>query len=338
MRAMPAARHKEQRQVVLPPRPPDRAERLARLPPVQVCPGACGFYELAQRVLVPRSRRWKLSWGLGWTRWGKTELDRRLTFVSRHCPRCGLELARCCPSCKALILDARDRNCRQCGQRFIWDVLRARLGNAAGATWHKFATRVAERGDCRVWTLAGDITALAVDAIVVTDDVGGQMSGQVATAIKRAWGPHVENESRALSPEFKLGTAWSTRLDDDSPVKYVIHVAAMKSDKSSDAGVVLDATRDALREAVDLAVRTIAFSAIATGEAGLPIDECARAMGEAVGEYLDAPGVVREIAFVLWGAASAHAFHEVLARQLGTQSSGVPDGKALIDETPSENP
>ena len=164
-------------------------------------------------------------------------------------------------------------------------------------------------GKVTVRLLRGDIAGQETDAIVNAANNHLWMGAGVAGAIKRAGGAEIEKEAVAQGP-IKVGEAVITtggRLE----AKHVIHAAAM-----GDAPVdVAGATRSSLRLARDNGLRSVSFPALATGVAGMPVDECARTMLPAAKEEAESPETsLEEIRFVLWTEKDYGAFESELRK------------------------
>ena len=165
--------------------------------------------------------------------------------------------------------------------------------------------------------LKGDITKVEADAIVNAANNQLWMGGGVAGAIKRAGGEEIEREAVSKGP-IKVGEAIATgagRLK----ARYVIHAAAMGYDESGrmippTAQTVRDATKNSLRLAEELGLKSIAFPALGTGVGGFPLREAARIMIQTARDHLAGGSRLEEINFVLYGDEAYKAFEEELAQ------------------------
>jgi O-acetyl-ADP-ribose deacetylase (regulator of RNase III) len=114
----------------------------------------------------------------------------------------------------------------------------------------------------------GDITNIAVDGVVSNDDVDGRMYTVIASSIKAAAGPDVERQSLAQGP-FQRGDAWHTDAGTlPSPVKTVIHVAAMDRRGDTDRDTIVKCVSSALDEARTQGLRSVAIAAFGAGPRG----------------------------------------------------------------------
>ena len=152
----------------------------------------------------------------------------------------------------------------------------------------------------------GDITDMAVDAIVNAANTQLLLGAGVAGAIRRKGGPNIQRECDAVGP-IPLGGAAITTAG-DLPARYVIHAASMGLGGETTARSLGDAVRESLERAEEKGLKSIAFPAIGTGVAGFPMDECARIMFAAVLEHLAGKTSLEKISFVLFGDDAYRTF------------------------------
>jgi O-acetyl-ADP-ribose deacetylase len=155
----------------------------------------------------------------------------------------------------------------------------------------------------------GDITALAVDAIVNAANSSLLGGGGVDGAIHRAAGPDLVQACRPLGG-CEPGDAKATpgfRL----PARYVIHTVGpvWRGGGQGEPAVLASCYRRCLEVADELDLATIAFPAISTGVYGYPLHEAAPV---AIAAVRSIPTSLEEIRFVLFDQPAYNAFEAAL--------------------------
>lgn len=147
--------------------------------------------------------------------------------------------------------------------------------------------------------MQGDIVAqTGFDAVVNAANAELRPGGGVAGAIHRAAGPGLEEETRLHAP-IEPGEAVVTS-GHGLPNRYVIHCLGPVYGRDEPAERLLASCYlNALREAEDHGIRTIAFPAISTGAFGYPMPAAARIALDSVRVVAPALEWVRRVRLVL---------------------------------------
>lgn len=160
--------------------------------------------------------------------------------------------------------------------------------------------------------IRGDITKLAVDAIVNAANTTLLGGGGVDGAIHRAAGPELLAECRTLGGcqpgETKLTKGY--RL----PASFVIHTVGpvWMGGKHSEQETLANCYRSSLGLAVENRIETIAFPAISCGAYGYPIQEAAQIAVETTRDFLAAHDKIDKVIFVLWSEEIYQAYLQLL--------------------------
>ena len=167
----------------------------------------------------------------------------------------------------------------------------------------------------RMQVVRGDITQLAVDAIVNAANTSLLGGGGVDGAIHRAAGPELLAECRTLGG-CKPGEAKMTagyRL----PARFIIHTVGpiWAGGDHDEAETLAQCYHNSLRLAAEHQLKTIAFPAISCGAYGYPIAEAAEVAVEVTAHFLRANAAIDRVEFVVT-SDGIHAVYRAALRAL----------------------
>ncbi len=159
----------------------------------------------------------------------------------------------------------------------------------------------------RIAVVRGDITTIAVDAIVNAANPTLLGGGGVDGSIHRAAGPELLEECRTLggcaTGEAKITGAH--RL----PARFVIHTVGpvWRGGGAGEDALLARCYAASLRLAADRGVRTIAFPAVSTGAYRFPAERAAQIAVAAVRQFLAEDVTLERVLLVCRGEAGCRA-------------------------------
>lgn len=168
--------------------------------------------------------------------------------------------------------------------------------------------------DQRIEIIQGDITTVAVDAIVNAANSSLLGGGGVDGAIHRAAGPQLLAECRTLggcaTGEAKITGGYNL------PARHVIHTVGpvWRGGQQNEDELLARCYRNSLALAVRHGVKRIAFPAISTGAYGFPIQRASRIALRAIGEFLAQDGGLERVLIVCFSRAD-YAEYQAAARE-----------------------
>jgi len=166
--------------------------------------------------------------------------------------------------------------------------------------------------DPRLALHQGDITALAVDAIVNAANSALSGGGGVDGAIHRSAGPELLSECRRLGrcPTGEARITRGYRL----PARYVIHAVGpvWQGGGSGEDALLSSCYRNSLQLAVAHEARSIAFPAISTGIYRFPADQAARIAAQEVTGFLAEHTQLEHVIFCCFDAATMAHYRRAL--------------------------
>ena len=167
----------------------------------------------------------------------------------------------------------------------------------------------------RISLIKGDITQLTVDAIVNAANRTLLGGGGVDGAIHRAAGPELLEACRKLKG-CETGEAKITK-GFKLPARYVIHTVGPVWDGGgrNEPELLKNCYHNTLHLARETRLKTIAFPNISTGVYGFPKTMAAEIAIGAVRSFLNQPGSVEEIIFVVFDGENETLYNNLLTKQ-----------------------
>ena len=166
-------------------------------------------------------------------------------------------------------------------------------------------------GEKIIRLIQGDLTELAVDAIVNAANAHLVLGGGVAGAIRMKGGPTIQEECNRVGGTT-VGQAVLTGAG-NLKASHVIHAVGPSYGEGDEDNKLRNATVNSLKRATEHGLKSIAFPAVSTGIFGFPKDRCADIMLGATRAFLkDENTSVREVIFCLWSKEDLQIFEEKL--------------------------
>lgn len=167
--------------------------------------------------------------------------------------------------------------------------------------------------ESRVEAILGDITVLAVDAIVNAANNSLLGGGGVDWAIHRAAGPGLLVECRKLNG-CATGQAKMTR-GYNLPSKFVIHTVGpvWNGGNHNEDKLLAGCYRNSLTLAAQNGIRTIAFPSISTGAYRFPLERAARIAVKEVFSFLSYNRGVDKVILICFDKQALEKYNEVMA-------------------------
>ncbi|MDE3083960.1 MAG: O-acetyl-ADP-ribose deacetylase [Verrucomicrobiota bacterium] len=162
--------------------------------------------------------------------------------------------------------------------------------------------------------IKGDITTLAVDAIVNAANTSLLGGGGVDGAIHRSAGPGLLEECKALRG-CATGQAKITR-GYRLPAKFVIHAVGpvWRGGNSGEAKLLASCYASSLELAVAQGIHSIAFPCISTGAYGYPVDQAAAIAVKTTQDFLKQSSSDLDVIFCCFGDRDFSLYEALLQK------------------------
>jgi O-acetyl-ADP-ribose deacetylase (regulator of RNase III) len=170
--------------------------------------------------------------------------------------------------------------------------------------------------DPRTELFEGDITTLAVDAIVNAANASLLGGGGVDGAIHRAAGPSLLAECKTLGG-CRPGEAKITK-GYDLPARHVIHTVGpvWHGGAHGEPETLAACYRNSLALAVRHGLASIAFPGISTGVYGYPLEPAARIAVDEVERFLAGEKQLERVVFVCFGRQASETYRRLLSASI----------------------
>jgi len=164
--------------------------------------------------------------------------------------------------------------------------------------------------------IQGDITSLAVDAIVNAANTSLLGGGGVDGAIHRAAGPELLEECRKLNgcPTGEARITKGCKL----PAEWVIHTVGpvWRGGRNEESELLAKCYRNSLDLADRHGVKTIAFPSISTGVYRFPIEKASKIAVKESLKFLETDDLLQKVIFVCFSEADYECYRKVFGEMV----------------------
>jgi len=176
-------------------------------------------------------------------------------------------------------------------------------------------------GEATLTIIQGDITLQATDAIVNAANSSLMGGGGVDGAIHRAGGPAIMEECKqivARQGRLPAGQAVITTAG-NMKAKHVIHTVGpiWHGGGQNEPAVLASAYRESLKLAAANNLSSVAFPSISSGAYGYPLEKAARTALKEVVSFLEMPGTIKEVVFVLFNQEAFEVYADAIWNMMG---------------------
>lgn len=166
--------------------------------------------------------------------------------------------------------------------------------------------------------IKGDITKIAVDAIVNAANSSLMGGGGVDGAIHRAGGPAIlEACKRIVAKQGSCPTGKAVMTTAGNlPAKYVIHTVGpvWNGGHRNEPELLANCYKNSLQLAVENGCKTLAFPNISTGVYRFPKPEAARIVVQTVHDFLQTTDAIEKVIFVCFDDENLRLVQQALAQ------------------------
>ena len=168
----------------------------------------------------------------------------------------------------------------------------------------------------RINLIQGDITKLAIDAIVSAANTSLLGGGGVDGAIHRAGGKAILEECKKIVARqggCRVGEAVIT-TGGNLPAKYVIHTVGpfWNGGQRNEDRLLANAYLNSLKLAVENSIESIAFPNISTGAYRFPKERAAEIAVKTVKDFLKENDSIKEVLFVCFDEGNYLLYRQLL--------------------------
>ncbi|HKU67883.1 MAG TPA: macro domain-containing protein [Candidatus Baltobacteraceae bacterium] len=221
--------------------------------------------------------------------------------------------------------NSEELDCTECGHGVTLHTDHGCIYRSAGTREHAPRTCTCERTRIelrqkpelmhlrpRISVVVGDITALAVDAIVNAANEQLARGGGVCGAIFRAAGPQLDEACAAIGPcatgEARITPGFNARA------RWIVHAVGpvWRGGADGEAHLLASAYRNALELAREAGAHSIALPAISTGIYGYPREQAAQIAIHTIQEWCKTQSLPRQIVFCCFTSEDATIYRRNL--------------------------
>lgn len=160
--------------------------------------------------------------------------------------------------------------------------------------------------------IRGDITTLAVDAIVNSANNDLILGAGVSGAIRRVGGAEIQEACNSIGT-IPLGTVGVTPSGALAS-RHILHAAVLPLGLWADDKSVRNAMKECFRIAVEKGMKSIAIPAVGAGAGAFPIDRCADVLLSVTRRHLEGETSLEAILFVMYDEKLHETFLEHFKR------------------------